>query len=209
MAAEGKRTRMTNRDMQAAERKQQLLDTARRLFAEKGYHATSMRELNKAIGMTEALAYHYFPGGKLDILRAVLQHAQEERITRIVAFLEQTFLGEPALGQTLLSLIDGIAGQIQNDRDYFLILIQERNQLEPEQQEALDALTIQPFQAMEAYLKKLSARGDLREMDFGMAASQFLSHIVVLIVQGMIKGTSLQKEQKQRIVDYYAALWSR
>ncbi|MNP33531.1 hypothetical protein D3C76_1267730 [compost metagenome] len=81
--------------------------------------------------------------------------------------------------------------------------------MEPEQQEALDALTIQPFQAMEAYLKKLSARGDLREMDFGMAASQFLSHIVVLIVQGMIKGTSLQKEQKQRIVDYYAALWSR
>jgi AcrR family transcriptional regulator len=209
MTAEGKRTRMTNRDIQAAERKQQLLDTAKRLFAEKGYHATSMRELNKTIGMTEALAYHYFPGGKLDILRAVLQVAQEERIARIVAFLEQTFLGEPSLNQTLLSLIDGIAGQIQNDRDYFLILIQERNQLEPEQQEALDALTKQPFQATEAYLRKLYARGDLRKMDFDMAASQFLSHIVVLIVQGMIKAQPFGMEQKQRIVDYYAGLWSR
>lgn len=209
MTSEGKRTRLTNRDMQAAERKQQLLDTAKRLFADKGYHATSMRELNKTIGMTEALAYHYFPGGKLDILRAVLQHAQEERIARIVAFLEQTFLGEPALDQTLLSLIDGISDHIQHDRDYFLILIQERNQLEPEQQAELDALTIQPFQAMEAYLKKLSVRGDLREMDLGMAASQFLSHIVVLIVQGMIKGQNLGMEQKQRIVDYYAILWSR
>jgi AcrR family transcriptional regulator len=200
---------MTNRDIQAAERKQQLLDTAKRLFAQKGYHATSMRELNKTIGMTEALAYHYFPGGKLDILRAVLQYAQEERIARIVAFLEQTFLGAPALGQTLLSLIDGIAGHIQNDRDYFLILVHEWNQLEPEQHEVLNALTKQPFQAMEAYLGELSARGDLREMDFTMAASQFLSHIVVLIVQGMIRGQNLGMEQKQRIVDYYAALWSR
>lgn len=209
MAAEGKRTRMTNRDIQAAERKQQLLDTAKRLFAEKGYHATSMRELNKTIGMTEALAYHYFPGGKLDILRAVLQVAQEERIARIVAFLEQTFLGEPVLGQTLLSLIDGIARQLQVDRDYFRILVQEWNQLEPEQQAVLHALTEQPFQAMEAYLRKLSARGDLREMDFQMAASQFLSHIVVLIIHGMIKGQNLGMEQKQRIVDYYAGLWSR
>lgn len=209
MGVKGSPKRMTNRDMQAAERREQILAVAKRLFAEKGYHGTSMRELNKAIGMAEALTYHYFPGGKLDILRAVLQHAQEERIARIVAFLEETFSGEPALDQTLLALIEGISGQLQHDREYFLILVQERNLLDQEQKELLEALTKQPFRAMEDYLQKLSARGDLRVIDFEMAASQFLSHIVVLIIQGMMNGHAIGQEQRQRIVDYYAALWSR
>lgn len=209
MAAEGTGKRMTNRDMQAAERRQQILDTAMHLFAEKGVHATSMRELNKAIGMAEALTYHYFPGGKLDILRAVLQNAQEERIASIVAFFGEVFKDDPALGQALLALIEGISQRLFIDQEYFLILVQERNLLDQEQKEALGALTKQPFQAMEAYLKRLFARGDLRSMDFEMAASQFLSHVVVLIVQGMMNGHVLQQKQTQRIVDYYAALWSR
>lgn len=209
MRVEGSPRRMTSRDMQAAERREEILAVAKQLFAEKGYHATSMRELNKAIGMAEALTYHYFPGGKRDILRAVLQHAQEERIARIVAFLEETFLGEPALDKTLLALIGGISEQISQDRDYFLILVQERNMLDQEQKEVLEALTKQPFRAMEDYLQKLFARGDLRVIDFEMAASQFLSHIVVLIVQGMMNGHAIGQEQRQRIVDYYAALWSR
>ncbi len=69
--------RMTSRDLQAAERKQQILQAAKRLFAEKGYHAVSMRELNKAIGMAEALTYHYFPGGKFEILTTVLQRRRK------------------------------------------------------------------------------------------------------------------------------------
>lgn len=80
--------RMTNRDLLAAERKQQILEIAKRLFAEKGYHATSMREINKEIGMAEALTYHYFPGGKLEILNTVLQ--QEQRIGSIVDFFRET-----------------------------------------------------------------------------------------------------------------------
>ena len=81
-----KAKRMTSRDLQAVERRQQILDIAMRLFAENGYHATSMRELNKEIGMADALTYHYFPGGKLEILKAVLHNAQEERMRSIVSF---------------------------------------------------------------------------------------------------------------------------
>lgn len=42
------------------ERKQELLDTAMRLFIERGFSATSMRDIARAANVTPGLAYHYF-----------------------------------------------------------------------------------------------------------------------------------------------------
>lgn len=206
MAADRTAKRMTNRNMQAAERKQQILDTAKRLFAEKGFHATSMRELNKEIGMAEALTYHYFPGGKLEILRSVLQQAQEERITSIVNFIHETFQGHAALEEVLQTLIEGVCKRILKDQDYFQILVRERGLLDEEQKEAIDELSKQPFQAVAANLTKLSKQGEIRSLDYEIAASQFLSHIVVLIVRN---GQQLQNMEMKRIADFYVQLWSK
>lgn len=207
MAAQGNAKRMTSRDMQAAERKQQILDTAKRLFAEKGYHATSMRDLNKEIGMGEALTYHYFPGGKLEILNSVLQNAQEERISSIVGFFRETFQSAAALDEILFALIQGISERLQSDKAYFQILLRERNLLDEAQQEAIGRLTKQPFKEMADYLAQLSAQGKIRSMDFEMAASQFLSHVVFMIVQDQINGKVLQDAQMKRIAGFYAPFW--
>lgn len=53
------------------ETRQALIDTAMRLFAEKGYHATSIAEILKTAGVNSGSLYHYFPG-KQDLLLAVL-----------------------------------------------------------------------------------------------------------------------------------------
>ncbi|ASA21684.1 TetR/AcrR family transcriptional regulator [Paenibacillus donghaensis] len=209
MVQDHKSKRMTSRDVQAAERRQQILDIAKRLFAENGYHATSMRELNKEIGMAEALTYHYFPGGKLEILKAVLQNAQEERMTSIVGFFTVTFHADLSLQTVLLNLIQGITERIVNDRQYFQILIRERTLLEQEQKFALNELAKQPFAAMSTYLMKQFTQGYIREMDFPIAASQFLSHIVVLIVQQIGNDRVMDQAEVERIVDFYVQLWSK
>lgn len=61
----------TKRQAQAAERREQLLKTAFLLFSERGYRATSIRDIAKASGVTEGLLYHYFTG-KADLFSAVL-----------------------------------------------------------------------------------------------------------------------------------------
>ncbi|WP_339158528.1 TetR/AcrR family transcriptional regulator [Paenibacillus sp. FSL W8-0186] len=198
----------TSRDLQAAERKKQILTIAKQLFADKGYHATSMRELNKAIGMTEALTYHYFPGGKLEILRSVLQHAQEERISGFVAFFKATFSQSESLKTILCQLIQGLSDRIIDDKEYFQILIRDRNLLEQEDKEALDTLTRLPFEAMAEFLAGQQEQGVLRQMDFKIAASQFLSHIVVLIVQQLLDGRTLEAKTVEEITDFYVRLWS-
>jgi AcrR family transcriptional regulator len=45
----------------ADQRRQQLLDVARDVFAERGYHATSMDEIAEAAGVTKPVLYQHFP----------------------------------------------------------------------------------------------------------------------------------------------------
>jgi AcrR family transcriptional regulator len=54
-------------------RREQLIHTAWRLFSEKGYRGTSVRDIARATGVNEALLYHYF-SGKGALFRAVLEH---------------------------------------------------------------------------------------------------------------------------------------
>src|SRR5262249_14951425 len=58
------------------ERRQEILDAARRVFARKGLAATKMSDLASAAGVSYGLAYHYFPM-KEAVYTAVLEYALE------------------------------------------------------------------------------------------------------------------------------------
>ncbi|HVA69226.1 MAG TPA: TetR/AcrR family transcriptional regulator [Candidatus Binataceae bacterium] len=53
-------------------RRQHLLDSAARLFRERGYRATSMRDIAKAVGMLSGSIYYHFTS-KEEILQAVYE----------------------------------------------------------------------------------------------------------------------------------------
>lgn len=59
------------------ERKQELLDTAMRLFVERGFSATSMRDIAKAADVTPGLAYHYFDSKQKLFAEALEAYAQQ------------------------------------------------------------------------------------------------------------------------------------
>lgn len=59
------------------ERKQEILDTAMRLFYEKGYEKTSIADIAKAIGVAQGLCYRYFPSKEALFDSAIEQYAEE------------------------------------------------------------------------------------------------------------------------------------
>ena len=65
MAPSGARARRT------AERRQQILDTARTVAEAEGWAAVTSRRLADAIGYTQPVLYGHFPGGKTEIMRTV------------------------------------------------------------------------------------------------------------------------------------------
>jgi len=53
-------TIMTGDQAEPSERVREILETGARIFAEKGYDGTSMRDISKACGISKALLYHHF-----------------------------------------------------------------------------------------------------------------------------------------------------
>ena len=75
---------MSSRAVQAERTRQQILQTAQRLFAERGYDATSLQMIADEMGLTKAAVYYHFRA-KIDILHA----AMEPGIRRVEALLDE------------------------------------------------------------------------------------------------------------------------
>ncbi|MGZ0087217.1 TetR/AcrR family transcriptional regulator [Caldibacillus thermoamylovorans] len=66
------------------ERRTQFIEVAMKLFAEKGYHATSIQDLVDAWGISKGAFYHHF-SSKEDLLLAVLRHYSEKMVAELTA----------------------------------------------------------------------------------------------------------------------------
>ncbi|WP_335971122.1 MULTISPECIES: TetR/AcrR family transcriptional regulator [Streptomycetaceae] len=75
---------LTSRAAQAEQTRQQILDTAQRLFSELGYSATSLQMIADELGLTKAAVYYHFRA-KHDILHAAMQPGME----RLKALLDE------------------------------------------------------------------------------------------------------------------------
>ncbi len=62
---------MSTRAVQAERTRQQILETAQRLFAELGYDATSLQMIADELGLTKAAVYYHFRA-KNEILHAIM-----------------------------------------------------------------------------------------------------------------------------------------
>ena len=74
---------MSSRAVQAERTRQQILETAQRLFTELGYDATSLQMIADEMGLTKAAVYYHFRA-KNEILQAAMQPG----IERLEALLD-------------------------------------------------------------------------------------------------------------------------
>ncbi len=77
---------ITTRQQQALDRQKQILTVASKLFAAKGYAATSTKQIAEKLGVAEGLIFHYFPK-KSDLLKAVINH-RHEFVDKIISALQ-------------------------------------------------------------------------------------------------------------------------
>ncbi|WP_051172324.1 TetR/AcrR family transcriptional regulator [Microbacterium indicum] len=60
-----------------AQRREQILDAAVAVFSKNGYTASSVNEIARVVGITQTGVLHHFQGGKIALLRAVLERRDE------------------------------------------------------------------------------------------------------------------------------------
>lgn len=199
--------RVTSRDIKAQERRQQILAVAKKLFAEDGYHATSMRTLNKALGVAEALTYHYFPGGKLEILQTIIREGRAARVAEIEA-LASLFRDDLSLREALLLAARVGTSVFTADKEWFQIMMRERNWLRREEWLATLAVGDAPMQFLYDFFARRMAQGEIREMDLRFAFMQFFAGSIVHFLFAEDDGTD-DKHYIERLVDFTTRVWSR
>lgn len=92
-------------------------DTALELFAENGFHNTSISQIAKAAGISKGLMYNYFES-KEALLHAIMADAMDKGSKLIQKHIKE---GEAPKSQ-LLSLVDGVFEWIISNLSYWKLL---------------------------------------------------------------------------------------
>lgn len=110
-------------------RRQELVATAARLFAERGYQATSMADLTEATGLAAGGLYHYI-GSKERLLLAICDELMEPMLARA-----RVIAASDAAPETQLrALLRAWLAHVEAHRHHMLVFAQERHAIEREPQ---------------------------------------------------------------------------
>jgi AcrR family transcriptional regulator len=105
--------------MTSAERREQLIDVARGLFAERGFEGTSVEEIAARAEVSKPVVYEHF-GGKEGLYAVVV----DREVCRLLDMMRTSLTGGPPrdlLEQAALALLD----YIEQSSDGFRILVRD------------------------------------------------------------------------------------
>ena len=105
--------------MTGQERREQLLDVGRALFAERGFESTSIEEIAKRADVSKPVVYEHF-GGKEGLYAVVVDREMKRLLARITDSLEQTH-PKVMLEQAAIALLT----YIEDEQAGFRILIRQ------------------------------------------------------------------------------------
>ncbi|GLZ39816.1 TetR/AcrR family transcriptional regulator [Actinokineospora sp. NBRC 105648] len=106
--------------MTGKERRQQLLDVARSLFAEKGFDGASIEEIAHRANVSKPVVYEHF-GGKEGIYAVVVDREMRALLDGMTAALSEDAHPRVLLERAALSLLDYVEGST----DGFRILVRD------------------------------------------------------------------------------------
>lgn len=138
--------------------RQRLEAAAARLFREKGFAGTSIRELAKDVGMESASLYYYFKS-KEELLYAISVEALEEVITAVQPLIESEATGRDACR----NLISTHMSLMLKDRNKHTAMLLELRALSPRRRRKIIVLRDQYESLVLSILQRAQNHGYLRD----------------------------------------------
>jgi AcrR family transcriptional regulator len=125
--ANGRRPRLGRSTERWQERQREVVDTAAALFAERGYHATSIEDLVQATGLQRGGLYHYIDS-KADLLIQIHERFIEPLLAEARAIAAEDGPADVVLRKLAVALMNDIASY----RDQVTVFLHEWRVIESE-----------------------------------------------------------------------------
>lgn len=103
------------------ERKALLIGAAEQTFAERGYTQAGLAEVAAQAGVSKTLLYHYFPDGRPELYRAVMEHLVEQVVEAVRSAVRIPSSPE----RRLADLVAALFGWFEHHPDAYRLLILE------------------------------------------------------------------------------------
>jgi AcrR family transcriptional regulator len=143
-----------------------------RLFAYRGYHHTSLREIAREVGMNQSSLYHYFTS-KEDVLFRLMNDAMNEVLGKLEEICASDLSAEDKLKRVLHSYIRSYAG----DQERLILLVNEMNSLTETNRLILVDKQRQYVQLIKSILKELVDEDKMKEIDASVATFAFFGMV--------------------------------
>ena len=113
------------RRLPPAERREQLIDSALSIAAQQGYENLAFEKVANHAGVTRNLVYHYFPGGRQQLLEAAVHRAGEH--------LSSGWVTDPKipLGERLAANLSRMMDHAAEPTDAWQLYRQGRGSVDP------------------------------------------------------------------------------
>lgn len=181
---------------ESTDRKSRILHAAQHLFSEKGFEATSIRDIALGSGTNSALIYYYF-GDKENLLAACIQEPAEKIATLLREALEQAGTVRERLEAFVSAWVEFIF-----PRCVFAPLLRRTIDSDTPIGAHLRLRMRTNLDRMAQLIEQGIASGELRAANPHLAAVSIMGTIFVLIVgypvAREIAGISLESDQERR-----------
>ncbi|WP_232058245.1 TetR/AcrR family transcriptional regulator [Cohnella abietis] len=200
------------RKEQAAETREKLLEAAKTLFAEKGYHATPVRAINRKIDKGDGILYHYFPGGKREILSVLLHESFEYKRNEIKLIHEN--IGAMTIRDALAAILNRMNELFISDLELIRIMFRENHLLESDETKQLSDFVQGQIHLLAGFLRRSHEKGEIKNLNFKLAARQFLSmgmqgRIGQAVGINLIDDDGDINKYTEDIIDFSLDLWKK
>jgi AcrR family transcriptional regulator len=165
------------------DRREEILKTSLHLFATRGFHGTSMRDIAREADITEGLIYHYFES-KRDLFRAIIDEYSFLPLLRTLPDLADQL----DLRALLIVLARGFFDVLKQNTELARLLLQEV-QVFPEEKEAFfaDAVNESIQELARIFAARMNDRAKA-QVDPEVSARLFFNALLAFFVEQEILG---------------------
>jgi len=180
----------TRRERRIARQRKAIMDAAAELFAQRGYQATTTRDISDALDIGESTLYGYF-SSKKDVLQAILSQQAEMVDALLVHIIE---LEDP---QSFVNLVDLLMEKILTRTVYNRVLIAEAWTDDEVLQSYVIARWQPVMQTLKNFISMKVAKGIFRSIEPDLGARMIVGSFIAAILP-VLRGVEPSPSLEQR-----------
>ncbi len=158
-----------------------MLAAAQEVFAEKGYNNATLEEVAARAEFGKGTLYNYFPGGKQEILLAIVEHFHDELCSLITRTFDAN--GSVDFRTSLTSFFEDTFAFFLERSELFLTLLQEAHRIglsdDPEPRQFFGEQRERAIRALAIPLEEAMHRGEIRR-----SSPRLLAHMILVNLNG-------------------------